>query len=148
VLSIANEHIHACEKILGEGLMEVARDLRQVDAADLVAWLRGHRFGNVAALIASSAELVFKEGTLRFALSGTADLAWSGTLSIELDMEFHDAAIDCYFRLYLFDASIAVGITYLAVNGAPCTSRHGAICFARAIRTARRDLSGRPRNGR
>jgi len=134
---LSNTHIRRCEMALAKGVIRLADDLRMVDATDLVAWLRAHRFGNVAAIVNSSTELMFKPGTLRFSLSGGAELTWSGRLGIHLDMEFHHLAIDCYFRLQLEQSQAAVGITYLAVDGAPCrsaaTSERFLVAFADAM---------------
>ena len=61
-----NEHIRKCEQVLAESVIEVARDLRLVEATDLVVWLQGRRFGNIAAIVNSSTELLFKAGVLQF----------------------------------------------------------------------------------
>jgi hypothetical protein len=132
-----NEHIQRCEQVLAESVIDVARDLRLVDATELVAWLRGQRFGNIAAVVRSSAELFFKGDALRFAMSGAADLAWSGRLAINLDMEFQHAGVECHFRLYLYDAFVGVGISYLTVKGGPCVSASAADCFRMAMTDAR-----------
>ena len=43
MLSLTNEHIRACERVLALNVAGIAIDLRQLDAADLVAWVRGNR---------------------------------------------------------------------------------------------------------
>jgi hypothetical protein len=142
VLKLINEHIRICERVLAENVIEVARDLRLVAAADLVVWLRAKRFGNIAAIVDSSTELLFKAGVLQFDMSGAADLCWSGRLAIDLDMKFRTAGVECYFRLHLFDACAGVAMTYLAIDGAPCASSWAARRFIAALSDARLQRPG------
>lgn len=137
MLSLANEHIAACERALAEGLVDLAQDLRRVDAADIVAWIHGGRLGNVAAIVGSATELVFRPGALRFAHSGGVDLAWQGGLAVHLDMELHHAGVDCYFRLHISETHSGVAITYLSVDGASCRTRTSRNRFMRALAAAR-----------
>lgn len=138
MLSLVNDHIRHCERRLAECILEVADELRLLDPADLVAWLRGRRFGNIAALVAASAELTFKPGALRFAMSGDATLDWSGRLAIRLDMELHHGGVDCFFSQHFDATRTEVVITYLLVDGAPCLSAAAAERFVAAVCDARK----------
>lgn len=142
MLSLVNEHVRKCEEVLSKHVREVAHDLRAVDAADLVTWLHGHRLGSIAAIIASSSEELFKPGTLRFAMSGEAGLTWTGQIWVRVDMEFHHAGIDCYFRLLLSNSATEVAMTYLAIDGLPCMTAAACDRFAAAVADAR--LAARP----
>ena len=137
MLPLSNDHIGACERLLAEALIELARDLRMVDAADIVAWVRGGRFGNIASIVGSAIELGFRPGVMRFALSGGVDLSWLGRLGVHLDMEFHHDGVDCYFRLHVSEAHAGVAITWLSVDGAPCRSAAGRDRFTAALASAR-----------
>jgi hypothetical protein len=142
VLKLFNEHIRICERVLAENVIEVARDLRLVAAADLVAWLEGRRLGNIAAIVDSSTELMFKAGAVQFDMSGAADLSWSGRLAINLDMKFRNVGVECYFRLHLFDAYAGVAITHLAIDAAPCASSWAARRYIAALSDARLQRPG------
>lgn len=143
MLSLVNKHVHTCEHTLLQHLSEVVQDLRMLEAGDLLAWLHGHRLGNIAAIVASSTEASFKPGTLRFSLAGSAELTWAGQIRMRIDMEFHHADVDCYFRLHLENASSRVGITYLTIDGRPCLSAQTAARFIALIADARVMTHGR-----
>jgi hypothetical protein len=134
--SLTNEHISRCERALATATVAIAADLRKLDPTDLVAWLRGHRYGNIAALINASSELLFAPGTLRFALSGGADLSWSGELNLHLDMEFHHQGVHCYFRWHIERAHVGVAITYMMIDGVPCESCRQAARFESTLSNA------------
>lgn len=154
MLTPCNDHLGECERILAESILELASELRLINAADMVGWLRCHRFGNLATLVSSSAELMFKPSTLRFSFSGEAELTWEGDLALHLDMEFHHRSVDCYFKLHLLKVHAGVAITYLAVDGLPCNTEAASERFAAALADAalgrlpgpeRRPAIGEPR---
>lgn len=106
------------EKALGHGIRELASELRMVEPTDYVAFVRAERFANIANLVASSAELFFKPGTISFGQSGEVDLKWGEPPSIVLDMEFRHLHVNVYFRLVLEARRAGVEITYLNFEGA------------------------------
>jgi hypothetical protein len=109
---------HICtlerEKALARGLREVASELRLIDAADLVAFIRTEQFGNIRSLVSSSTEMYFKPNTISFGRSGTLDLKWGGAPSITLDLEFHHMRVNVYFRLQLEALKAGVEIDYVS----------------------------------
>jgi hypothetical protein len=110
------------EKALADGLRDVAAELRLIEAADLVAFLRTEQFGNIANLVNSSTELYFKPRTLRFGSSGDVRLKWGEAPTVALDMEFAHAGVAVYFRLLLQALQAGIEITYIAFaesTGAP-----------------------------
>jgi hypothetical protein len=106
------------EKALGHGIRELASELRLVEPTDYVAFVRGERFANIANLVASSAELFFKPGTIVFGHSGEVDLRWGEPPSVVLDMEFRHLCVNVYFRLVLEATLAGVEITYVSFEGA------------------------------
>ncbi|MFN3622609.1 MAG: hypothetical protein ACK4TP_00970 [Hyphomicrobium sp.] len=106
------------EKALGHGIRELASDLRLVEPADYINFVRTERFANIANLIASSAELFFKPGTIYFGHSGDVDVSWDQPPSVALDMEFRHMHVNVYFRLVLEAQQAGVEITYVAFEGA------------------------------
>lgn len=136
MLTSRNDHIRGCERLLAESVLDLASELRLIDAADMIAWLRCHRFSNIASLVSSSAELMFKPNTLRFSFSGAAELTWDGDLAVHMDMEFHHHLVDCYFKLHLLKAHAGVVITYLAVDGSPCNNTSASNLFEAALADA------------
>ena len=57
MLRSSSEYTMVCERLLANELADLALELRQLDAADLAAWIHGNRHGNVAAIVASACEL-------------------------------------------------------------------------------------------
>lgn len=106
------------EKALGHGVRELASDLRLVEPADYINFVRTERFANIANLIASSAELFFKPGTIYFGHSGDVDVSWDQPPTVALDMEFRHKHVSVYFRLVLEAQQAGVEITYVAFDGA------------------------------
>lgn len=105
------------EKALADGLRDVASELRLIDPADFIAFIRTEQFGNIRNLVNSSTEMFFKPGTITFGLSGEVDLPWGCTPSISLDMEFHHLNVSAYFRLVLQSLHAGVDITYVSFEG-------------------------------
>jgi hypothetical protein len=108
---------HERERALADGIKEVASELRLIDPADFIAFVRTARFGNIGSLVNSSAELYFKPGTISFGLSGDVDLKWGGTPTVSLDMEFHNMRVNVYFRLILEALQAGIEIDYVTFDG-------------------------------
>ena|SRR5262245_49484774 len=108
------------ERVLADGIREVASELRLIDAVDFVAYIRTEQFANISNLVSSSTELYFKPDTIRFGLSGDVDLQWGGTPTVSLDMEFHHMKVNVYFRLMLEALQAGIEIDYITFDdGSP-----------------------------
>lgn len=114
----ANSFTFERERALGQGVRELASDLRLVEPADYIEFVRSERFANIANLVASSAELFFKPGTIFFGHSGDIDLQWDHSPTVALDMEFRHMRVSVHFRLVLEAHHAGVEITYLSFDGA------------------------------
>jgi hypothetical protein len=125
------------EKALGNGVRELASDLRLVEPGDYVDYVRTERFANIAHLVSSSAELFFKPGTIFFGHSGDVDLKWDATPSVALDMEFRHMRVSVYFRLVLEADKAGVEITYVAFEGAAAEPDENTRRLVEAIADAR-----------
>ena len=114
MLDVRNKHGAERERILADAVKEVAAELRLVDVADYVAFLRLDRLGNIADIVESSSQLYLVPGALRFGNGGDAHLIWGGVPTIELDLEFRAGGVEIYFKLRLEAVSATVEITYSA----------------------------------
>lgn len=113
MLKQGNDYAREREKALAEGLREVATELRMIDPADYIAYIRTEQFGNLRTLVNSSTEMFFKPGTITFGLSGEADVSWDCEPTIALDMEFHHLSVSAYFRLILKAVTAGIEISYV-----------------------------------
>ena len=125
------------EKALAEGIKEVASELRLIEAADFVAFIRTDQFANIANLVNSSTELYFKPGTIRFGLSGDVNLQWGGTPSVSLDMEFHHMRVNVYFRLFLEALHAGIEIDYITFEEGSADPDRNTDLLVEAIANAR-----------
>jgi len=105
------------EKALAEGLRDVASELRLIDPADFIAFIRTEQFGNIRNLVNSSTEMFFKPGTISFGLSGEVDAPWGCAPCISLDMEFHHLNVSAYFRLVLPSLHAGIEISSVSFEG-------------------------------
>ena len=104
------------EKIVAEALRPVATELRLIDAADLVSLLRYERWGNLADLVSSAAELYFLPGTIRFGVGGDYNLDWDSLPEILLDLEIKPDGVSIYAKLSLTDEFAGVDISHIAFH--------------------------------
>lgn len=114
MLNGRNRHAADRERILANGIKEVAAELRLVEVVDYVAFLRMELLGNIADIVDSSAQLYLRPGALRFADGGEVRLAWGSVPVIDLDMEFRAPAVTVHFRLELSATKAGVQINYIA----------------------------------
>lgn len=130
------------EMVLAEGLKEVAAELRLIDAADLVAYIRTGQFANVRSLVNSSTEMYFKPGTVSFGLSGIVDLNWGREPSIVLDMEFRHRMVNVFFKLLLENQQAGVEIEYISFDNTAQDPREDTRQLIDAIADARIPMIG------
>ena len=137
MLRQGNTHTLQREKALADGLRDVAAELRLIDAADLVAFLRTEQFANIANLVNSSSELYFKPETLGFGRSGDVELKWGEAPAIALDMEFHHRGVAVYFRLLLQALQAGVDIHYISFSESSALPEENTQRLIDAIAAAR-----------
>lgn len=89
------------EKIIANGIVDVATELRLADASELMLMINNQQEANISDLVNSSTELYFKTGTLKYAFVAGCDVRWDSAPTIRLDMEFHHASVNAFFRLML-----------------------------------------------
>jgi hypothetical protein len=117
VLKQGKDYARERERALAEGMRDVAAELRLIDVADFVAFIRTEQFGNIRTLVNSSTEMFFKPGTIQFGLSGEVALQWDSSPTITLDMEFHHMGVAVYFRLLLLAFEAGIEISYVSFEG-------------------------------
>jgi hypothetical protein len=98
------------EKLLAEAVQHVAAELRLVDVSILARYIAQERHGNIDDLVASSSELFFKPGTLRYGLRADIDLSWGGSPTVAFDLEFCHGDVTVFFCLTLAALKASVDI--------------------------------------
>ena len=132
-----SDHALIRETILGEGVGDVASELRLVDVVDLISYVRNEQYANVGDLVSSSVERFFRPNTLRFGKAADVKLGWGTAPSISLDMEFHHKSVSVYFRLLLEELTAGVEIDYVSFGSAHPDPRRNTERLMDAIADAR-----------
>jgi hypothetical protein len=110
---IRQAHTNSREVMIADAIREVVSELRMVDIADYIAFIRMERFGNISDLIDSAAELYFMPGTLRLGHGGEAHVAWAGDPKIVLDLELRPQGVTVYFSLTMTAEHATVEVNYV-----------------------------------
>ena len=90
-------HTSTREVIVANSIMEVVSELRLIDVADYVAFIRLERFACIADLVDTAAELYFVPGTLKLGHGGPP-------------------GVTVYFALTLADSHAAVEVNYVSFD--------------------------------
>jgi hypothetical protein len=134
---IANEMMKRSE-LLADALDETIAELRLIDAADMIGYIRTGQWANIADLVQSSAELSFEDGTLSFSDSGDFSVGWGEAPSISLDMEFQTSDLSAFFTLTIGPSDSAVrmkDVLFASTHDDQAMATH---VFASSLAAARR----------
>jgi len=107
-------HAASREIIVAEAIKEVVGELRLVDVADYIAFIRLEHFSTVSDIVDSAAELFFMPGTLKLGHGGEAHVGWTESPTIVLDLELRPGGVTVYFALTLAALSASVEVNYVA----------------------------------
>ena len=102
------------EVIVAGAIEPVVRELRFVEVADYIAFIRLEHFACLSDLVDSAAELFFLPGMLRLGHGGEAHVDWSGQPRIVLDLELRPPGITVYFQLTLSEHEASVVVNYVS----------------------------------
>ncbi|MFC6489987.1 hypothetical protein [Nitratireductor sp. GCM10026969] len=109
-------HSAAREVIVANAIQDVANELRLIELADYVAFIRLESMASIADIVESAAELYFMPGTLRLGHGCEAHVGWTGTPRIALDLELWPKGAKVYFTLSLNPLDAGVEVNYVAFD--------------------------------
>jgi hypothetical protein len=115
---IKQPHTETREVIVADAISEVVSELRMIDVADYIAFIRMERFSSIADLVDSAAELYFMPGTLRLGHGGEAHSAWEMPPKIALDLELHPSGAKVFFTLTLAAKTATIDLNYVSFDNA------------------------------
>lgn len=124
------------ELTLARSVAGVASELRMSDVKFLVNMIHNDEARHIADLVASSAELHFKKGALRYALVANYELSWRSAPVVELDMEFQHDEIVAYFKFRLGQNHAEVSLIHLWCHPEKARQRGRADALSSALRAA------------
>ena len=109
-------HAASREVIVAEAVKDLVGELRLVDVADYIAFIRLEHFATVSDIVDSAAELFFMPGTLKLGHGGEAQVGWTETPRIVLDLELRPVGATVYFALSLDALTASVEVNYVAFD--------------------------------
>jgi hypothetical protein len=104
-------------RVIGEGIKEVASELRLIDLADFVSFIRLGQFANIQDIVSSSIELYFKHGTLTYACAADFELEWDSSPAVYIGLEFCHQQIIAAFNLALRARDASVDLWSISFDG-------------------------------
>lgn len=113
---IRQSHSSAREIIVADAIGDIVSELRLVDVADYIAFIRLEHFACISDIVDSAAELYFMPRTLRLGNGGQVHAAWEDAPRIELDLELRPSGATVYFTLTLEAARAGVEVNYVAFD--------------------------------
>lgn len=106
------------EIIVAGAIREVVTELRMIDVADYIGFIRMERFASVADLVETAAELYLMPGTLKLGHGGDIKATWEDPPQIMLDLELHAEGATVFFVLTLAASTASVDVNYIAFRDA------------------------------
>ncbi|MDX8528359.1 hypothetical protein RFM68_28165 [Mesorhizobium sp. MSK_1335] len=130
-------HANSRELIVASAIEPVVGELRLIDVADYIAFIRLEHFACLSDLVDSAAELYFRPGTLRLGHGGEAHVDWGGSPRIVLDLELRPRGVTVYFQLTLTEHEASVMVNYVSFEKPGETPEHNTALLEDAIDGAR-----------
>lgn len=134
---IRQSHTEARELIVSEAIQQVVSELRLVDAADYIAFIRLEHFGCVADIVDSAAELYFMPGTVKLGAGGDIIAGWGHPPKILLDLELRPRGATVYLTLTLADHTAGVEVNYVTFENADPSPEKNTAFLKRALDESR-----------
>lgn len=134
---IRQAHALSREIIVAEAIQELVSELRLVDVADYIAFIRLEHFGCIADIVDSAAELYYMPKTFRLGHGGEAHVTWTDVPRIELDLELRTRGVTVYFTLSLAADTASVEVNYVAFEKPDADPECNTAFLAEAIEASR-----------
>ncbi len=134
---IRQSHASAREVIVAHAIGEVVTELRLVDVADYIAFIRLEHFACISDIVDSAAELYFQPRTVRLGNGGQVHASWSEPPRIELDLELRPSGATVYFTLSLGANGAGIEVNYVAFEQPDADPERNTAFLAAAIDGAR-----------
>jgi hypothetical protein len=130
-------HSNCREVIVANAIQHVVSELRLVDVADYIAFMRLESFASIADIVDSAAELYFMPGTLKLGHGGEAHVGWTESPRIVLDLELRPRGATVYFQLTLSALHASVDVNYVSFDDASANPEENTAFLEGALDDAR-----------
>ncbi|WP_096173694.1 hypothetical protein [Cohaesibacter sp. ES.047] len=116
---------------------DLGSELRLIDVDHLIAYIHSEAHGNIRDLIASSAELFFREGTVIYSDSADMVVEWGDAPRIMLDLEFRNAGVVVKFEMLLAASVTDINLQELTIEQPADSVLDELDCLVDALKGAR-----------
>jgi hypothetical protein len=133
----AHDVLWAYEKALAYGIKDFVAELCLADASIIIAYICNNHHANIDDLVASSAELHFKDGTLCYGHSADVSFEWGKAPAVVLDMEFVHRSVTVFFKLVLHGFYVGIDVQRVLLSDKSGDPNLDLQNFERALSDAR-----------
>ncbi|WP_319532041.1 hypothetical protein [uncultured Cohaesibacter sp.] len=116
---------------------DLGSELRLIDVDHLISYIHSGAHGNIRDLVASSAELFFREGTVSYLDQASMVVTWSSVPRIVLNLEFRNDGVVARFEMLLTTSVTDITLRELTIEQAETTALAELDCLVDALRNAR-----------
>ena len=134
---IRQTHSAPREEIVARALAPVVAELRLVDAADFIAFVRLDQTAALADILAGAAELYLMPGALRLGSGSEAEAFWGEAPRISLSLEFWLSGVTVFFRLVMDAERAGVDVAYAAFADRQADEEANTAFLRRALEDVR-----------
>ena len=96
---MAQETTELRKAALLKGLAPFIDEVRLVDVVFLIGYIQNDKHANISDLLRSSAELIFRPGTLYYANCAIVEMDWDKLPVLFVDLIFRNAGVSVYLEL-------------------------------------------------
>jgi len=123
--------------IVADAIGDVVSELRMVDVADYIAFIRLEHFACISDIVDSAAELYFMPRTIRLGNGGQVHASWTDLPRVELDLELRPRGATVYFTLSLGAEEAGIEVNYVAFDEPDVDPERNTAFLAAALEDAR-----------
>ena len=124
------------ERLLAHGIKRFISELCLTNAGTMITYICANQHDNIEDIIASSAELYLKPGSLRYAQHAQIDFEWGHAPLVTIDMKLCHPALTTFFRIVFDDRFVGVDIRGALFRDEVGSTLHNMRCFARTLAEA------------
>jgi hypothetical protein len=127
-------------------MADVASEIRICDLKTLIHMIHREDAVGISDIIASSSELFFESGALRYALNANYSIDWNLKPTICVDIEFRNGNVAAFFKLELNEHHPRISLDGAIFGSDNLSDSQKIVSLHRAIRAARRSacMSSQP----
>lgn len=112
----AQSELWPYEKALAHCIKDFVAELCLTDASIIITYICNNLHANIEDLVASSAELHFRDGALCYGHSADVNFEWGKSPAVVLDMEFVHQSATVFFKLVLHGFYVGVAIQRILLS--------------------------------